>query len=882
MDISGGGTGRVLYRILLRAYSPSFRREAGPELLDMFDAARAEARAQGGVLWWARYWARLLADVAVTAGPTRWRQLRRSDRDGGQTVDSILQDLRYAARSLRRSPGFTAVAVVTTALGIGATATIYSVANAVMFRSLTGVRDSHELVTVHATSSDGSSFHAFSVPNFRDLRAGENGLGTLAAFSLLQTSARGAEESEAVAGLMVSEDYFRVLGTRPALGRLLAVGDHDPGGGPVAVLSHGSWQGRFAGDPGVVGQTVSLGGHAFTVVGVAEQGFTGHLALLDIEAFVPLAFQPLLEGHDGRFLDRNFDWLELIGRRADGVSTGEARAALTAIAERLAEEYVADNRGSGVDVRPYSNVFAQQSGAVGGFFTLLLAVAGMVLVVAAVNVGGMLLARGTDRRAEMALRLALGARRARLVRLMLAESVVLFLLGGAGGVALAFAATAVLSSVQLPIPFPIIFDFTPDRRVLLFSLGLALASGTVFGLVPAMGSTRSGLRARLGGGGRLRVREWFVVAQIAVSAVLLTGAGLFLRSLSTAASIDVGMRSEDVHILSTNVGILGYEREKGRAFFERLLAEASVVPGVEAAGLVRMPPLTFANETTSVPLPGAPDGRVGTDVNRVSAGYFNTMRVEIVEGRAFRDAEPAAVVINQTLAARLSSGGSSIGRNVRLGSTDDAPTVRIVGVARDGRYRSLGDEGRSMLFLPFSGFYSEDMSLVVRARGDVGPALADLVRRADPDLPLIQNAAYEDLIGLSFLPNRVAAITASSFGLLGLVLSAIGLYGVLAYAVARRTREIGIRLALGAPRRSVHRMVLRGGARLALIGMVLGLAGALASTRLLRGLLYGVSPTDPLTLTAIGGLLGAVVVAACVVPASRATRTDPTEALRHE
>ncbi len=892
-----------VYGLLLRAYSAEFRADYGSEMASVFEESLRGAKTSGGPMAIARLWALTALDILFSAIPDRLGATGRrrhatqhtSPRGAGR-METLVQDVRYALRGLRRAAGFTTVAGLTTALGIGATATIFSVANAVMLRTLPGVDDAGRLVTVHSTSSDGSSFHAFSFANYQDLRDSESGLSDLAAFALRPVGLSGTEAAELTAGLLVSANYFEALGTRPAVGRFftteedLVLGAH-----AVVVLSHRGWTRRFDSDPDIIGRTISLNGHPFTVVGIAEPEFAGHLAVLDLEVFVPLAATSLVQAVGDEFTNRNSDWLELVGRLESGVTVGQAQAALSAVAARLSSSYPSANEGQGVDVRPYSNLVAQQAGAVGGFFTLLFVVAAMILVVAAVNVAGMLLARASDRESEMAIRLALGAGRRRLIRQMVTESTLLFLLGGAGGIAIAYVATAALSAIQLPIPVPVIFDFTPDRRVLAFSLAIALLTGLGFGVTPALHATGKRLASRInrgrgvGAGGRTRLRETFVVVQVAGSVLLLVGAGLFVRALGRAGSIDLGFDPQNVHLVGLDVGVQQYPEARGQAFFERLVEQTQALPGVESVGLVRMPPLAFGNATTVVEVSDAPgergDGRYQTDLNQVTPGYFSALRIPLVSGSLFVEGERNVALINETLARRIWGDRDPIGRTFVPGLDANEAEVRVVGVVGDGKYRSLSDGPRAMIYLPFSDFYSASMSLVARTSGEqplIAGAMRDVVRAADDELPLMTNAPLEEVIGLSFLPNRIAAITAGTFGALGLLLAAIGLYGVLAYTASRRTREVGIRLALGAPRGSVRRLIVGGGIRLTAIGLAIGFVLAAVLARFLGSLLHGISPTDPPTFAAIALLLTATTLLACVGPARRATRTDPMQALRHD
>lgn len=809
---------------------------------------------------------------------------------------TLWQDVRYALRGIRSAPAFALTVIVTAGLGIAATTTIFSMVNAILFTPPDGVAEPDRLVTLHSVARDGSSFHAFSYPNYLDYRAAENGMADLAVWSTFPAALGATGEPVMLFGMYVSHDYFRTLGALPALGRLLLSDDDATiGEGFVAVLSHRAWVRRFGADSSVIGRTITLNQHAFEIVGVAEEGFTGHTNLLDTAVWVPVTTSTIArESLD----NRNSVFLEMLGRLAEGVSIDQARQAFDLIAQRLAEQYPEANRDEGIDVREYAAIVAPIVGPVSAFAALLFGASAIILVIASVNVGGMLLARASRRGNEMAIRMALGAGRGRIIRQLLTESVILFVLGGTAGVLLTVYLTGTLNAFPPPIPIPLVFDFTPDARVLAFSVAVSTLTGVAFGLAPALQITRRDLAVTLRDASseaprRGRLRSAFVVAQVAGSTLLLIGAGLLARGLAQADAIDLGFRPEGIHVLSTDLRVFSRTGPEAKPFYDRLAERAAALPAIESFGLVDILPLSLSNQTTGFAIQGREPtegvGRFGTDYASVTPGYFGTMEIPIVRGRDFnaadRDGAPRVAIVNETVARRVWPNESAVGKHIEWGSFTNGIEVEIVGVARDAKYRSLGDGDRNMVYIPAAQRPQTGYTLIARIDGEheaMAVALRGIVRDLEPELPLTFNTAYTDVLGLSLLPNRVATLFASLFGLAGTLLAGVGLYGILAYTVAVRTREIGIRIALGAEHRAVRRLVLGDGLRLAGVGLVIGAGAAAALTRLMRGLLYGVSPTDPLTFATIAAALLAIAALASYLPARRATRTDPVRALRSE
>ena len=824
-------------------------------------------------------------------------------------IDAAVQDLRYAMRSLRKSPVFTVIAVFVVTLGTGAVTTIFSAVDAIALRPLPGVSNVGELVAVRRALANGTAEGAgsdwASYPYYRSLRdgGGARPVADVAAWAMMPLTIRTGRESVALQGTIVSGNYFGVLGMRPALGRFFTPDeDGAPGAHPVLVLSHGFWTTRLAGDPGVIGRTVRLNGHPFTVVGVAPPRFHGIFAALRTDAWVPLAMQPQLGSDRDLLTNPGPTWLQLFARIRGGAGPDAAQRALS----RLTAQYVAEGnepaehrRFTTARVESLSGLPPDLHGRVLGFMALLLGASGLVLLIASINVASMLLARAVARRRETALRLALGATRGRLVRQLLTESLLLYGFGAAGGVLLAVNATRLLARLPLPgdTPFALdLLDISLDARVLAFTLIVSLATGVAFGLAPALQAARVDLNARLrtntaGAGSRRSPAQSVLIAgQMAVSLLLLVAAGLFLRALDRGRHVELGFDPSHVAVAGLDLWTYGYDAATGRRFYRAVKNEMARTPGVVAVSYTHDLPLnrTHSEELRIDGSAVPPATARGTPVRfgDVDAGYFEVVRMPIVAGRGFTAADderaPRVAVINETFARRFWPTGA-VGRTFRR----DTEVVTVVGVARDAIYARLGETRQPFVYFAIGQAVTpaDHAELLVRTTGDparLAPAIRAAVRNVDPFLPAPTATTLSAATGAVLLPQRVAALVTAVLGVVGLLLAAVGLYGIVAYLGGQRTREIGVRVALGAGRRDVLRLVVSEGMRPVAVGLAIGLLLAFGATRLLASFLLGVSPLDAITFVGGAAVLTAVALTASYLPARRAAAVDPLVALRQE
>jgi predicted permease len=821
---------------------------------------------------------------------------------------------------MHKAKGFTALAVVVLALGIGANTAIFGLVNAFLLRPLGGSEDGvlYGLYSRNPVKPD--DWRAFSYPNYRDLREGNEVFRSLLAHNLTFVGIReGALTRRTLAGL-VSANYFSTLGVRITNGRAFLPPEEEPGSDvPVAIVSHGYWQ-RKGGEPGLLGQTIDVNGRALTIVGITPPGFTGTTALVSPEVWMPLGLYETTamesEKHaSGRLADRGNHNLIVVGRLKPGITAQAAEERLAALARGLAEAYPAENRDQALSLHEVARMSVSTSpgddSELRAPAVLLLAMAGVVLLIACLNLANMLLARGEGRRREIAIRLAVGGGRGRILRQLLTEALVLSVLGGAAGLLIAGWATASLMSTISPLlPIEIVFDPRPDVRVLGFTAAFCALSTVFFGLGPALRLTRrdslEDLKEQAGAGrgvGRgMSARNLLVTAQVALSLVLVTAAGLFVQGARRAAEADPGFRLEGGVVVELDPSLAGEDAARGRETYRALLERARGLRGVEAASLASLVPfgmVTYARKVAPAGQPLDAEGVPSAVFNAVGRDYFQTLGLEIRRGRDFTPAEEQAVegarvaIVNEPLARRLWPAEDPLGQTIQIGRSHDdrAEAYEVVGVVPGVRHDMFDKTPGLQVYVPVGSHYQANLSLHVRASDrtrEGEAALLDALRRelraVDPTLPVVELRtlrAHRDASMTLWMVQTVARLF-TSFGLLALLLAVVGVYGVKSYLVARRTREFGIRMALGASPREVRRLVLGEGARLLGLGLGLGLLLSALVARVLSGMLYEVSAADPATFTLAPVLLGLATLLACELPARRATRVMPMTALRHE
>lgn len=807
-----------------------------------------------------------------------------------------MNDLRYAFRSFRKRPGFVGVVVLTLGLGIGATTAIFSVVNAILLRPLP-VRDPERLVNIQEQTEQGRLTSSVSLPEFLEYRERSSGVTDVAAHHLSDITLNTGAQAGVTLALDVSANYFDVLGIQPALGRFFSEDEaRGPGAATVVVISYDLWQSELGGDASVLGRTIHINGQPLTIIGVTPRGFHGTMLGARPRVWLPAGLYDRLQARRDVYTWGWHTWLQLFGRLDPGVELEQAEARFTAIARQVAATHEYPSVGqapTAMRVRPFSALPSRIRDGARGFVALLFGTAALVLAIATVNVAGMLLARGADRGREMAIRLALGARRRRLIGQLMIESVALALAGGMAGLVLAVWLTDLLAAVPPPFAGPFQLDLSIDMSVLLFAALVSVGTGALVGLAPAFHATRRDVSETLKDGGthprRSRLRSIMVAAQLALSLVLLVAARLLARTLQLALNIDHGFDPRGVVAMELNLRLNGYDAGRGRALYDGLLERVRALPEAEGAALAEVVPLGSSRQQTPVRVPGfePPPGEPGFWVgyNVVSPEYFETVRMPILSGRGFteadRDGRQPVLVINETCARRFWRDESPIGKRVERAGVE----AEIVGVVPDGKYRSFSEEPTAFAYVPFAQEYAQAMWLHVRARGDMAGLVAGIrgeLRALDPNVAPIVVTTLEDVLGSSLFPQQLAAVLIGGFGLVGLSLAAVGMFGLLSFVVAQRTREIGLRMALGARQGDVVRLVLTDGVKLLGGGAAIGLVAALATTHVLRGLLHGVSPTDPVTLLVVVALLAGAALAAAFLPARRAARVDPMTALRYE
>ena len=824
-------------------------------------------------------------------------------------MNRLLQDLRYAVRTFLKTPGFTLIAVLSIALGIAANTSIFTLVNAVLFKPMP-VPHPEQLVALYTTEPNSRYPGEFSYPDYRDYRDHNEVFSELFVHYGTPVSMKNTgDKAELIWGELVSGNYFTGLGVTPASGRVLSPeDDRAEGGQPVAVLSHSFWKKRFDADPNIVGRDVRLNGHDFTVIGVARQGFSGTRFVGFIpDVWIPITMHnQIVAGSENWLEKRGGQSFNVNGRLKPGVTIEQATSAMNTYARQLAEAYPLTNANISVGMVPGGSK-TQPALTLLGYIPivagLMMGIVGLVLLIACANVANLLLARASVRRREIAIRLALGAGRWRLVRQLLTESVLLSLIGGALGLLLAqwFNALVPLANPQLDFAtIDFNYDLAIDQRVVAFTLCLSALTGVIFGLLPALQASRTDLVTTLKGEGpsvtsatrRLSLRNLLVVSQVALSLMLLISAGLFVRSTRNVQEMNPGFESKRIMLASVDVGLHGYDEAKGRSFYKQIVERIKTLPGVEAASIGGPLPLDAYGRGATLKVegyvPAYENERIGVGYSVVGHDYFKAMNTPIVEGRAFTEHDdqnaPNVVVVNETLARRYWPNESPLGKRLQLGSAK-SPYREIVGVARDGKYVLLGEPPTEYLFVPLLQNYDGKMTLIARASGEpekLAEAIRQEVASLDSELPVYGVKPMPQFLDRILSGPKSIAALATTFGLIALLMAAVGLYGVMSYSVAQRTREVGIRMALGAKTGDVVKLILKEGLILVVAGVGIGLVTAAVVSRFLGSFLYGISPTDPVTFITIPFVLVLVALVASYVPARRATKVDPMIALRFE
>lgn len=821
-------------------------------------------------------------------------------------MENLIKDIRYGVRMLAKNPGVTLVAVITLALGIGANTAIFSGVSAFLMKPLS-VPNPSGLIRPMEIAEDRGVTDDFSYPDFADYRDQSASYTGLAAEDMIQAAIDAENQNDVIWGQVVSANYFDVLEVKPILGRtFLPDEDKNVGANPVVVLSHSFWQRRLASDPNIAGKTVSLNNRVYQVIGVTPEYFSGSKFALSLDFWAPISMAEDLRRSPGLLKERDSHWMTVIGRLKPGVSVSQASAEMNAIATRLNQAYP-DNRASTTQAQVFTELDGRWEDDGGTFKSggaIAMAIVGLVLLIACANVANLMLARAAARRKEIGIRLALGANRARLIRQLLTESVLLSIAGGLLGLLLAFWVTDLMQAFVPILEYKIVDNFFAlDSRALVFTLVISLATGLVFGLAPAWHSSNPDVVPVLKGDpeqarrGKLRafgLRNMLVVAQVALSLVVLVCGGLFIKSFRKAQTMDPGFKNDKGLIVSLSPTLVGYEEEQSRNFYKQVLERVSHVPGIEAAAYTRTLPLGDSSNSNGPILREGETlarGSAGRNIMNtvVSPGYFRTMQIPIVEGRDFDDRDTTktkrVIVINQRMAEILWPGESAVvGKRIFIGADSKDP-LEVVGVVQTGKYRTLAEDPKPFYYYSMDQRRPATVALVMRPNVDplsIVGAVRSEVAAIDRRVPVFAVKTMDQHKTYALWAPNMAASFSLAFGLLAVLLSAVGLYSVMAYFVSQRTREVGIRMALGANRNDVMKMITRQGMKLAAVGVGIGFLLALGLAKLVSSLLIGISGYDVTTFVLVPALLVAVAFVACYLPARRATKVDPLVALRYE
>jgi predicted permease len=807
---------------------------------------------------------------------------------------ALRQDLSYTLRRFSRSPGFVLVVILSIGLGIAANTTIFSIVSTFVLRP-PPVGNPSTLMSLHTTDDGGQCCNHFSQPTYEDVRSHAKSFSDMAAYyDLMPASIGGHGEPERVWGQSTTANYFDVAQMRMALGRGFRADEERQ---PVIVLGYRLWRRRFAADPAILGKTVNLSGHSLVVVGVTPPAFHGLELILDPEFWIPLGNVEQFVSDIPKRDARGYHWLAVIGRLSPGVSKTQAAAELDTMAKHFATAYPETDKGQGFHMEQAGSLPPRDRSAILMFLAALSAVVLLVLCIAGANVANLMLVQAAGRQREMAVRLALGATRGQLRRQLLIESVLLALGGGVLGMLLALWATSALSVFHLPAPVPLDISIHVDWRVLLYTFALSVGAGLLFGLAPAWAASRPMLANALKGeemlsrpGRRFTLRNILVVAQIAMSIILLCGTGLFLRSLQGAAAIDIGFRSHGILAMSVDPRVHGYTPPQTIQLLTAWRDRVAALPGVVSAAVTSGLPLSGGNRSDGFSLRGdTAKQAVSAEMYMATPGYFDTMGITRLAGRDIGNEGPTApkvTVVSRAFVQQVFGGQNPIGREVMDG---DVP-YRVIGVVGDVKSRTLGEDLRPAMYRSLQQSVADDpaflgYTLLVRTSGDsaaLAPAVRGAVRALDPNMAVFHVETIEEHLRDALILPRLAATLFGAFGFIGLTLAAVGLYGVMSYSVSRRTREIGIRIALGAQTGAVQRLIVRQGMVLALVALVIGLPAAFAAAKFSASVLYGVHPHDAVTFMAVPLFLTAIALLACWIPARRAAKVNPQVALRSE
>lgn len=826
-------------------------------------------------------------------------------------VESLLKDLRYALRWIARSPGFSAVAILSLGLGVGVNTAMFSLVDSLLFRPLP-VTSPETLVDVFTSAGDGDEYATSSYADYLDLKAQNTVFSDLTGYSPMMAPLSLGDRSRISLGQIVTSNHFEMFGVRPFLGRLLVPSDDEPGAARVVVLSYRMWQREFGGDPAIVGQSITLRGLRYEIAGVAPAEFTGVVALLTPELWLPIQYAEEVEPAgmqdsvpspigSTRLERRGMRWMFVKGRLKPGVSAEQAHANVALVGRQLAAEHVMTNKDRSMAAVPTEDVrllVPQAGGVLSVGAAGLMAIVGLVLLIACANVAGMLLARASARRREISVRLAIGASRGRLVQQLLVEGALLGSLGAVAAVGLAWALVQALQGIQLPLPVEVAFDLRIDARVLTFSVVVAALTGVLAGLLPALKASAPSLVADLRGdapstkmgGRRWNLRDALVVSQVALTAVLLVVAGLLLRSLGASQRADVGFDPSGLAAVSFDTDMVRYSPERGNEFWRQARERIAALPGVTSVGTVSptLPfTLNFNQHEVRIDNRTYAEGQRGEIIENVAASpdYLTTLGVPIIAGRGIAATDvaggPEVAVINETMARRFWPNESAIGRTFTLAVT--RRVYQVVGVVRDHKRHGVLEQPSPFIYYAAAQRPTRYNYLLARTGGDARALLIAMRRELlamEPGLVFMGDDTMEGNMGVSLMPARVGAMLAAAFGGLGTLLAAIGLYGVIAFSVTRRTREIGVRMALGAQPGSVLTMVMKQGLVIVAVGLAAGAVLAAGAATALSGLLYGISPFDPVAWGLGLSAMLAAAAAANIVPARRAMRVDPLTALR--